>query len=80
MNGNFGGNKQGGGSWSQGGNKSGNNFNQGNKPFGPKSGGPGGPPRNQQRPNNMRGPQQDGGKPVQREVLLLFKSCSLYDY
>lgn len=73
LNGNFGGNKQQGGWGGQGGqgNKQGGNFGQGNKPFGgPKQGGPGGPPRNQ-RQNNMRGPQQDGGKPVQREEHML---------
>ncbi|KAF9791458.1 hypothetical protein SFRURICE_007475 [Spodoptera frugiperda] len=72
VNGNFGGNKQQGGWGGQGnqGNKQGGNFGQGNKPFGgPKQGGPGGPPRNQRQ--NMRGPQQDGGKPVQREEHML---------
>ncbi|PZC85153.1 hypothetical protein B5X24_HaOG202917 [Helicoverpa armigera] len=72
LNGNFGGNKQGGWGGQGGpGNKPGGNFGQGNKQFGPNKGGPGGPPRNQQRPNNMRGPQQDGGKPVQREEQML---------
>lgn len=75
--GNFGNNK--GGSWGPGGhqgNRQGGNF--GPKGFNQKHGGPGGPSgpggpggqgpaRNQQRMSN-RGPPQDGGKPVQREV------------
>ncbi|CAH0581213.1 unnamed protein product [Chrysodeixis includens] len=72
LNGNFGGNKQGG--WSGPGNKQGGggNFGQGNKQFGPKpTSGPGGPPRNQQRPTNMRGPPLDGLKPAQREEQML---------
>ncbi|CAH0714278.1 unnamed protein product, partial [Brenthis ino] len=71
--GNFGGNKQ-GGSWSQGGGPQGNrqSGNFGPKGFNQKQGGPGGqgPARNQQRMSN-RGPQQDGGKPVQREEHML---------
>ncbi|KAM3964165.1 PTB-associated splicing factor isoform 2-T2 [Aphomia sociella] len=76
MNGNFGGNKQGG--WSQGGGgpankQGGNNFGQGNKPqFGQKPPGPGGlgPVRNQPR-NNNRGPMGPDGKPAQREEHML---------
>ncbi|KAJ8730874.1 hypothetical protein PYW08_002287 [Mythimna loreyi] len=75
LNGNFGGNRQGGwgGQGGPGNKQGGGNFGQGNKQFGPKpGGGPGGPPRNQQRPNNMRGGlQQDGLKPVQREEQML---------
>ncbi|XP_047530623.1 hrp65 protein-like isoform X1 [Vanessa atalanta] len=70
VNGNFGGNKP-GGTWGQGGPgiKQGGNF--GPKGFNQKPGGPGqGPARNQQR-NPNRGPQQEGGKPVQREEQML---------
>lgn len=73
INGNFGGNRQ--GNWGQGGpaNKQmGNNFGSGNKPFGQRPSGPGGPGpvRNLQR-NNNRGPLGHDGKPAQREEHML---------
>ncbi|CAH2087273.1 unnamed protein product [Euphydryas editha] len=71
VNGNFGGNKQ-GGSCSQGGpgNKRGGNFSP-HKGFGQKPGGPGqGPARNQQR-NLNRGPQQNGK---------LFNGCCMQSF